>query len=140
VVVPIEEWNRVSENAIEFAITLSSDVIAVHIDSGEAEESFVKKWDEYVRTPTQSAGLPSPELTVLKSPYRYVIAPTLDYILELEKTHPDRQIVVVVPILVERHWWHRFLHNQRAELLTALLLLKGNQRIAIVNVPWHLNA
>lgn len=76
---------------------------------------------------------------VLKSPYRYVIGPILDYVLELEQIHKDRQIAVLVPILVERHWYQRFLHNQRGELLTALLLLKGNQRIVIVNVPWYLN-
>jgi hypothetical protein len=56
----------------------------------------------------------------------------------LERRNPDRQIAVVVPNLVERRWYQRFLHNQRGELLTALLLLNGNRRIVIVNVPWYL--
>jgi len=77
---------------------------------------------------------------VLPSPYRFVISPILDYILELERSNPERQIAVLIPELVERHWYHYFLHNQRAELLRALLLAKGNQRIILVNVPWYTNA
>jgi hypothetical protein len=69
-----------------------------------------------------------------------VITPILDYILELERSNPDRQIAVLIPELVERHWYHYFLHNQRAEWLRALLLAKGNQRIIVVNVPWHISA
>jgi hypothetical protein len=67
-----------------------------------------------------------------------VITPILDYLFELERSHPERQIAVLVPNLVERRWYQRFLHNQRGELLTAMLLLKGNDRIAVVNIPWHL--
>ncbi len=138
VVVPIDEWNRVSQKAIRFALTLSPDVVAVHIDSADEPGDLSEKWNEYAEVPARNAGFRPPELMVLKSPYRYVIKPTLDYILELEKSHPDRQIAVIVPMLVERHWYQRFLHNQRGELLTALLLLGGNQRISIVNVPWYL--
>jgi hypothetical protein len=42
--------------------------------------------------------------------------------------------------MVERHWYHYFLHNQRAEILKAWLLIKGNQQIILVNVPWYLRA
>jgi hypothetical protein len=47
---------------------------------------------------------------------------------------------VLIPELVERRWSHYFLHNQRAEWLRALLLLKGNQQIIVIVVPWHLTA
>ena len=138
VVVPIEEWNRVSQKAVRFALTLSHDIVAVHIASEEEDGNLANKWADYVEAPARNAGLPAPALVVLKSPYRYVISPILDYVLELEGMHPDRQIAVIVPTLVERHWYQRFLHNQRGEILTALLLLKGNQRIVIVDVPWYL--
>jgi hypothetical protein len=42
--------------------------------------------------------------------------------------------------MVERHWYHYFLHNQRGQMLTALLLLSGEKRINIINVPWNLKA
>ena len=66
--------------------------------------------------------------------------PIVDYILELERTNPDRQIAVLIPELVERHWYHYFLHNQRAELLKALLLAKGSPKTILVTVPWHIVA
>jgi hypothetical protein len=47
-------------------------------------------------------------------------------------------VAVVVPTLVERRWYLRLLHNQRSEILSALLLLGGHQRLSIVNVPWYL--
>ena len=68
-----------------------------------------------------------------------MIAPILDYVLDLERRHPDRQVAVLIPEMVEPHWYHYFLHNQRAQWLKALLLLKGNQRINVISVPWHLN-
>jgi hypothetical protein len=64
--------------------------------------------------------------------------PLVDHILLLEARNPDRQIAVLVPELVVRQWWQYFLHNQRAQLLKLLLLVKGNQRIIVINIPWYL--
>ena len=89
--------------------------------------------------PARAAGLPVPTLVVLPSPYRFVIHPVLDYILAVERDHKGRMIAVVIPQLAKRRWYHFFLHNQRGELLTALLLVKGGRRIATVNVPWYLD-
>jgi len=139
VVVPIQAWNRVSEKALRFAMTLSPDIVAVYVDSGEEETNLFQMWRSRVEDPVRRAGLTAPELVVLRSPYRYVLAPILKYILELERKHSDRQIAVIVPNLVERRWYQHFMHNQTGELLTTLLLLKGNQRIVIINVPWYLN-
>jgi hypothetical protein len=69
-----------------------------------------------------------------------VLSPIVDYILRVEQENPERQIAVLLPEMVERHWYHYFLHNQRAEVLKTLLLLKGNERIVLVNVPWYLKA
>jgi hypothetical protein len=60
--------------------------------------------------------------------------------LDLEKQNPDRQIAVIIPELVEKHWYQYFLHNQRAAWLKAALLRRGTQRIAIIDVPWHLSS
>jgi hypothetical protein len=81
----------------------------------------------------------APELVTLRSPYRLVLTPILNYILDLERQHTDRRIAVIVPNLVERHWYQRYLHNRSGELLTSLLLRKGDRRIVIVNVPWYLH-
>jgi hypothetical protein len=82
--------------------------------------------------------LPLPHLEVIQSPFRRVVAPTLDYIWRLERDNPDRTIAVLIPQLIESHWYYSFLHNQRARILRTVLLLKGLNRIVIVNVPWHM--
>jgi amino acid transporter len=138
VVVPVESWNRISQKALRVSLAISPEVIAVHVKQDEGPCELEKKWQQWVRGIETERALPPPELVVLASPYRFVIQPILDYVLELERTHPDRQVAVIVPNLVEQRWYHRFLHNQRGELLTALLLLNGNERISIVNVPWYL--
>jgi hypothetical protein len=69
-----------------------------------------------------------------------ILAPILEYVLKKEEQNPGRQIAVIVPELVERHWYHFPLHNQRAELLKAFLLLKGSPRIVLINVPWYIKA
>ena len=88
--------------------------------------------------PAQEVGLSAPRLVVLPSPYRYVSSPIVQYVLDLQKKDPDRQLAVLIPELVERHWYYYFLHNQRAAVLKTLLYVKGGQKIAVVNVPWYI--
>jgi amino acid transporter len=139
VVVPLLSWNRIAQKGLRCALTLSSEVQALHIDCEKDDGNFCQTWDRYVEEPAKRAGRVPPRLFELPSPYRFVISPILNYILELERSNPDRQIAVLIPELVERHWYHYFLHNQRAEWLRALLLAKGNQRIILVNVPWYIS-
>jgi amino acid transporter len=140
VVVPILYWNKIAQKALRFALNLSAEVQALHINCEEDIGDFCRTWHRFVEEPARRAGLVAPHLVVLKSPYRFVISPIVDYVVELERNNPGRQIAVLIPELVERHWYHYFLHNQRAEWLKALLLLKGNQRIIVIVVPWYLSA
>jgi hypothetical protein len=64
----------------------------------------------------------------------------LDYILSEERKNEDRHIAVLVPELVVRHWWENLLHNQRSSLLKLLLLVRGKQRIVVINIPWYQEA
>jgi hypothetical protein len=138
VVVPILFWNRISQKGLRFALTLSSEVQALHIDCEKDDGSFDEAWKRYVEEPAKQSGRVAPQLVKLGSPYRFVLTPILDYVLELERSNPDRQIAVLIPELVERHWFHYFLHNQRAEVLRALLLAKGSQKMILISVPWHI--
>ncbi len=139
IVVPVDRWSRIVERGLRFAMSLSGEVKAVHIDCGEEEaDSICKSWSEMVERPAMRAGRVPPELVRIESPYRFVITPLVDYALELSEKNPDRMVAVVVPELVERHWYHYPLHNQRAQALKALLLVKGNQRVVTMNVPWYL--
>ena len=52
----------------------------------------------------------------------------------------NRNVAVVVPELVETRWYYSLLHNNRSAILKALLLFKGNQRTAVINIPWYLTS
>jgi amino acid transporter len=134
VLVPVDRWNAATEKALQFALTLSPDVQAVHVTC-ETDEGR-PPWD----AAKPAEGIRVPKLVTLPSPFRLVVHPIVDYVLKVEKENPGRTIAVVIASMVERHWYHYFLHNQRGQMLTALLLLGGDERINIVNVPWYLKA
>jgi amino acid transporter len=138
VVVPLDNWTRITEKGLRFAMKLSDQVQAVHVDAEEARERVEAMWQRNVARPTLKLNKPVPELVFIPSPYRFVISPLVNHILQLERDHPERQIAVLVPELVVKHWWQAPLHNQRAQLLKLLLLVRGNQRITVINIPWYL--
>jgi hypothetical protein len=50
--------------------------------------------------------------------------------------HPDRQLAVIIPELVEVQWYNLFL-SHRATLLKTMLRLQGNPQIVIITTPWY---
>ena len=138
VIVPIIAWNSIAENALRVALSLSREVEVLHVESEDSGKSLKELWSSCVEQPAREAKQAIPRLTVLKSPFRYVVQPILDHVLEVERKNPNRTIAVLLPELVERQWYQYFLHNQRARILAARLLLQGEHRIVIVNVPWYL--
>jgi len=140
VIVPIQSWSLISQRAIQFALTLSPEVHALHVGTEEETTALQDNWKQLVEEPVARAGGTPPNLVTLTSPYRLVIKPILDYVLDVEAKNPGRQIAVIVPELVERHWYHYPLHNQRAELLKAFLLVKSSRNIVLINVPWYIEA
>ncbi len=135
VLVPVDRWNAATEKALQFAMTLSPDVEAVHVTCDADDGKPPWQWAE-----TPPEGTRVPKLVTLPSPYRLIVHPLVDYVFQVEKENPQRTVAVVIASMVERHWYHYFLHNQRGQMLTALLLLGGDERINIINVPWHLKA
>src|ERR1017187_5808837 len=138
VVIPMARWDRMTEKAMRFGVLLSKEIKVINVQSDDGEDSLDAIWEENVLAPIRKKGLSEPELITLHSTFRLVIAPLMDYILELEHQNPDRKITVLLPELVVSHWWEYLLHNQRVKLLKRLLLLRGNQRIIVVNIPGYL--
>lgn len=139
VIIPLDRWSRISEKGLRFALSMSPDIIAVHVESADAKDKGITAdWESKVAAPLRAAGKPVPQFVNLKSPYRFVLSPVLDFILEKEKEPSTRQIAVIVPELVVKHWWENLFHNQRANLLKLMLLVKGNQNILVINIPWYL--
>jgi amino acid transporter len=137
VVIPMAGWDKITEKAMRFGMLMSPVVKVVHVDSDDAD-ALGKVWEQMVLIPVRESHMVEPELVTVKSTYRTILSPLMDYILQLEDENPGRKIAVLLPELVVKHWWENLLHGQRVQLLKLLLLLKGNQRIVVVNIPWYL--
>lgn len=140
IVITMTGWTRVGKEALRFAMTLSDEIKVIHVAEEGKPNEFYDHWNEYVETPVKNANLQAPELVLLKSPYRFVVTPIVRYIIHLAKENPHRRVVTVIPELMERRWYYYFLHEQRATLLKTRLLLEGNDRISVLNIPWYLKA
>ena len=138
VVLPIDRWSRISEKALCFALSMSSDIRCLHVQTGEEPDEISRDWERDVATPLRAAGKCVPKLEILQSPFRYVLAPVIDYVLKAERESSFHKVCVLVPELVVRHWWQNLLHNRRADMLKVILLMRGNRRIVVINIPWYL--
>ncbi len=138
VVIPMARWDKIGEKAMRFGMLMSPVVKVVHVASSEEFDPVENSWEDLVLRPIREHGCAEPELVTVHSTFRTILSPLMDYILKLEDENPGRKIAVLLPELVVRHWWENLLHNQRVQLLKLLLLLKGNQRIVVVNIPWYL--
>ena len=138
VVLPIDRWSRISEKALSFALGMSNDIRCLHVQTDEDPDEISQDWERDVAAPLRAAGKCVPKLEILHSPFRYVLAPVVNYILAAEKESDYHKICVLVPELVVRHWWENLLHNRRADMLKVILLMRGNRRIVVINIPWYL--
>ncbi len=130
IVIPLASLTRVVANTVEYAKTLSPDIVAVHISiDDEKAEKLRRKWGELE---------PDIKLVTIPSPYRAILTPLLEYINELEaQSRPGELITVLIPEFVTRKWWQYFLHNQSGLLLKTALLLRKD--IVVASVPFHLS-
>ena len=130
VIVPISGVHRGSLAALDYALSLSSDVTAVHIsiDAAEAEKLQAKweRWGNGVR------------LVILESPYRLLLEPLLGYVEHIaELRQPAEVITIVVPEFVPKHWWQNLLHTQTAVVLRLALIFRRG--IVVTDVPYRLD-
>jgi amino acid transporter len=145
VLVPIEGWNRVSAQALSFAIDLSPAVIAVHLDAtgealGEETEAQLRQaWADDVEAPARKAGIAPPRLEIVQAPYRNLHMPMLKLVESLRAQHPRRPVAVLISQVVKQHWWQHLLHTHRAMRLRTALLRYGGPRLVVMSVPWYID-
>ena len=139
VVVVMRRWSTVTRNALRFAMSVSPDVVAVHVNTEAEESEHLKgKWQRCVEDPLRSEERSVPELVLVASPFRFFFGPMFATLQSISEAHPGRTVAVVVPELAGGRWYHYLLHNQRSTALKAALLVRGNSHIVMVSVPWHL--
>jgi hypothetical protein len=128
----------VGEKALRFALTISSDVYVVQVLAEELDtEDLQAHWRTRVEEPVRRAlGATPPRLIVIKSPYRRFFERFLAWLRELTATRPERQIIVLIPELVQRRWY-QFVVSHRAMRLKAQLLMKGGPHVSVMSTPWY---
>ena len=136
IVVPLKQLSSIARKGLRLAMSLSSEVHVVQVVAEEMNtDDLMHQWNTLVSEPARQAGKPVPELSVIRSPYREFFGPLLRYINKLAMHHPDRQLAVVIPELVEVRWYNLILRH-RATLLKTMLRLQGNPQIVIITTPW----
>ncbi|MGH9788247.1 MAG: APC family permease [Candidatus Acidiferrales bacterium] len=120
--------NKMVLAAIEYARSISKDVIAIHINrDGADREELQQQWHNWA---------PDVPLVVLDSPYRAITQPLLRFIDEIHNWRDEDVVTVVIPEFVSSRWWHHFLHNQTTAYLKVALLFKPH--VIVTSVPHHL--
>ncbi|HTN92061.1 MAG TPA: APC family permease, partial [Sorangium sp.] len=139
VVVPVRRWDLVAQKGLRFALQLSPEVYALQVILDDPRvEDLSGEWHDLVEEPAKAKGVPAPRLVVVRSRYRRLFRPLLRFITTIARAHPERQVAVVVPEVVESRWYHYLLHNHTASILKWLLLFRGGKSVVIVNTPFYL--
>ena len=143
VIVPMRDINRLTDKALNFAMRISDDVIGIHLvnvggqEVEQERERLEKDWAVRMKGPGARACLNPPKLVVIPSPYRFFLDPFLEQLKKIQAEYPGRQIAVIVPTLVQTHWWQRLLHDGRAARLSRAIVKDGGENVVVVSVPWH---
>ncbi len=128
VIVPISGIHRGVIDALRYALSISDDVRACYVEIDSATTQRVQvEWQKWAHE------IP---FVVLRSPYRSVIAPLLEYLDDVEQTTHGDMITVIIPEFVTSKWRHQVLHNQTALLIRTALLFKRGK--VVTSVRYHL--
>jgi amino acid transporter len=144
VLVPVGAWNQATRKAIEYALGLSHDVTALHVTTLQGEDlddqaqDLRADWRRFVEEPARNAGIAAPKLRMVNSQFRSVVAPLLREIEAVHRRMPGRQVFVILPQIVEEHWWEVLLQTHRERRLRSRLIRFGGPYIAVIGVPWQL--
>lgn len=141
VVLPVWRWDAVTVKALRFAIGLSPEVMAVRVVSEAHDADELRScWRSLVVEPAARLGRPAPRLVVIRSRYRELLRTLVRFVALTASRHPDRQVAVVVPQLVDNRWYQWLLHVPVASLLKTMLVLRGGPQVVVINTPWYLGA
>ena len=131
--------------AVRFALTLSPDVVAMHLtqlsgpDADEEDHLLRARWRADVEKPVEALGRAAPRLVTMQARYRDMHEPVLKQIEVLRATFGKRRVAVLVPQIVRQRWYQYLLHAQRARRFRTQLLRFGGPELTVVSIPWYLD-
>jgi amino acid transporter len=114
-------------SAVLYARSIAPDCEAVFVEIDPAETPKVQEqWYRY------HLGCP---LTVLRSPWRSLVDPLIDYIRTVRAERHVDVVTVIIPEFATTRWWHGLLHNQSGLMLK--LALMSEPGVVVTNVRYH---
>ncbi|HEX3011277.1 MAG TPA: APC family permease [Syntrophomonadaceae bacterium] len=125
VIVPIDSLNIMVVNALKYAISMTPNVEAFHVEvtPGEADK-LRRKWAML------NTDIP---LVIKPSPYREIVRPLLKYInSEEHQSRPGDVITVLLPQFIVSNWWELMLHNNTSVFIANSLFRKENLVVSIL--------
>jgi hypothetical protein len=131
VIVPVSNMSQLTRFAISEALSLSPDVIAISVRTDRTEgehelsDDLVQEWTQWN---------PGPPLRILRTEYSSIVEPICAFI-DKERHEGDRQIVVLIPMVVASRWRYRLLHNQIDLVLSSALRKHADVIVARVQMP-----
>jgi hypothetical protein len=130
VLVLVGDVHRGVLGALRYARAISPNARAMYVEiDAESRRRLEQRWTKWAN------GMP---LVVLRSPYRSVVGPLLEYVNRLQQEAPDALITIILPEFLPVRWWQQLLHNQTALLIKGALLFRRG--IIVTDVPYHLAA
>ena len=139
VVVPIDRWSRITEKALSFALSMSSDIRCVHVQTGDEPDYICDTWDKDIAAPLRLPARCIPKL--VKSAIALPLCALPDRGLCVECGARARK-------LARCAFWSRAggaplvgggcCTTGASDLLKVILLMRGNRRIIVINIPWYL--
>jgi amino acid transporter len=128
VIVPVAHLSRMTEFALEAALALSDEVVAVSIQFDKDRAAELKaEWERWD---------PGVELDIVHSPNRSIATPILEY-LERPKIRQCHQVLVLIPEVEPSKWRHRLLQNQRDVILANVL--RRETDVIVARLPFRLS-
>ncbi len=143
VLVAYVDRNQVTDRALKFAMTLSKDVLAVHLlrlagpDQEEDLPAIRARYDHEIAAPLMTAGIRPPRLMLIPAPYRNIHEPLLELVTKLDEATPGRAVAILIPELVVEHWWEYLLLNRQGARLRRALMAHAGPRLMIITSPWR---
>jgi amino acid transporter len=131
VIVPIVNVSELTSYAISEALSLGQEVVAITVVADDQDvneqrgKDLERTWDEWD---------PGVSLTVLHTDFTSVVHPICAFI-DKERSKTDRQVVVLIPVLVPAKFRYRILHNQLDRTLSRELRKRTDIVVARVQMP-----
>lgn len=124
VVVPVVTMSEVTYRALEAALRMRGEIVAVAADIDPATtERLSAQWKEW------DPGVP---LAVLPCPHRNLVSTLVGYVRK--QTDAGLGVTVLLAHVEARHWWQRPLHNPRGPVLTTALRVRTEAVIATLAI------